>query len=460
MTSTTDPLVLDGADDPAAVLAYARAQKKVEDDAAREVMKAAARWAAMHSTDTLVGPVDDWHETGFPMGGEGCPEVAEFAVVEFAAALGKSTDAGRRYLTKAVEGSYRLRGCWARLEAGALPAWKLGFIADQTLGLSPAAAVYVDQHVAGVAHKIGPAQLARVIEEAKARFDPEQTEKERLTAAEHRHFDLIIDQVSTAGTVHLDADLDLADALDLEAAVAADAHQQLLLGSTESLDVRRSIAAGNLARHQHVLDLDTPDAAGVRQPAPRKREIVLHVHLEHAAVLGAGGLARLHETPGPVTAEQVRTWCANPDTHVTVQPVLDLAEHLHVNSYQATARLKLQTQLRDNTCVFAYCYRPAEQCDCEHRVAYDPDHPDDGGPTCSCNQAPCCRRHHRAKTTGGWTYITVEPGVYLWRSPLGYQFLKDASGTLDVTPDEERRTLAREFRAHLGPTAGAADPEP
>ena len=62
MTSTSDPLHLDGCDDPAAVLAYARAQKRVEDDAAREVLKAAARWAAMHSGDSLVGPLDEWHE--------------------------------------------------------------------------------------------------------------------------------------------------------------------------------------------------------------------------------------------------------------------------------------------------------------------------------------------------------------------------------------------------------------
>ena len=138
---------------------------------------------------------------------------------------------------------------------------------------------------------------------------------------------------------------------------------------------------------------------------------------------------------------------------MTVQPVLDLAEHIQVGSYEASARLKLQTQLRDGTCAFAFCFRPAEDCDCEHRVPADPDRAD-GGPTCTCNLAPCCRRHHRAKTTGGWTYMTVEPGVYLWRSPLGYQFLRDATGTLDVTPDEERLRLAREFRAHFG------DPNP
>jgi hypothetical protein len=458
MTSTVDPLQLTGADDPAAVLAHARAAKQAEDDDAREVMKAAAAWAAMHSIGSLVGPAETWHESALPMGGEGCPEIAEFAVIELAAALGRSTESGRRFLSQTVEGRHRLWRCWERLLAGELPAWRLAAIADRTMCLSPEAAAFVDAHVSHVAHKIGPVQLTRLIEEAIARFDPARAEAERAAAAEARHLDVDLAQVSTAGTVHVEGDLDLADALDLNDAIAADAHQQLLAGSTESLDVRRSIAAGNLARNQLTLDLDTP----ADQPrSTKQRQVVLHVHLEQAAVLGAGGLARVHETPGPITAAQVRAWCGNPDTQVTIQPVLDLAEHLHVDAYQASARLKLQTQLRDHACAFPFCFRPAERCDCEHRVPHDNDGPG-GGPTCSCNQAPCCRRHHRAKTTGGWTYVTVEPGVYLWRSPLGYQFLRDHTGTLDVTPDPDRRRLARTFLQHFGPTdaAGPADPEP
>ena len=181
----------------------------------------------MHSGDSLVGPVDEWHESGLPLGGEGCPEVAEFAVVEFAAALGRSTESGRRYLSHAVEGYYRLPRCWARLEAGELPAWRLGFIAERTLCLSPQAAGFVDATVAPFAHKIGPAQLGRLIEEAKARFDPEATEAERLAAAQAGHFDIALADAGVTGRVRVDGDLDLADALDLETAVAADAHQQL-----------------------------------------------------------------------------------------------------------------------------------------------------------------------------------------------------------------------------------------
>src|SRR5690242_16046268 len=103
MTSTSNPTGLAGCDDPGSVLAYARAQKKVEDDAARQVMAAAVKFAAMHSTASLVGPAQSWLENGLPLGGEGCPVVAEFAVTEFAAALGRSTQSGRRYLAHAIE---------------------------------------------------------------------------------------------------------------------------------------------------------------------------------------------------------------------------------------------------------------------------------------------------------------------------------------------------------------------
>ena len=89
-----------------------------------------------------------------------------------------------------------------------------------------------------------------------------------------------------------------------------------------------------------------------------------------------------------------------------------------------------QTQLRDGTCVFPWCTRPARSCDCDHVIAYD-----QGGTTCSCNIAPLCRRHHRLKTHSPWTYTALEPGPFLWSSPHGYQFLRDHQGTLDVTGD-------------------------
>ncbi len=71
-----------------------------------DLLQAAVAWAAMHSVDsiddaaTIVGRYGD---TGMPVAGEGAPLVAEFAITEFAAAIGVSTDAGRRYVGHALE---------------------------------------------------------------------------------------------------------------------------------------------------------------------------------------------------------------------------------------------------------------------------------------------------------------------------------------------------------------------
>jgi hypothetical protein len=54
------------------------------------------------------------------------------------------------------------------------------------------------------------------------------------------------------------------------------------------------------------------------------------------------------------------------------------------------------------------------------------------------------------KTHAGWSYTMVEPGVHLWRSPHGYSYLRDHTGTRDVTPDPTaaRLRLVREHRDH------------
>jgi len=38
------------------------------------------------------------------------------------------------------------------------------------------------------------------------------------------------------------------------------------------------------------------------------------------------------------------------------------------------------------------------------------------------------------KTHGGWSYFMIRPGVYRWRSPYGYTYLRDRDGTTDLTP--------------------------
>ena len=121
--------------------------------------------------------------------------------------------------------------------------------------LSQEAAAFVDAQVAPFAHRIGIAALERLIAEAIARFMPDKAAEDAEKAADSRHFTIDHQQVSFGGTSQITGELDLADALDLDTAVAKGAQELLALGSTDSLDVRRSIAAGQLARNQLALDL-------------------------------------------------------------------------------------------------------------------------------------------------------------------------------------------------------------
>ena len=116
-----------------------------------------------------------------------------------------------------------------------------------------------------VAARCTYAQIERAVEDALRRYDPDEAERQRRLAADGRHFDLDLRHVTYEGTVRVDAELDLADALDLDNALATGAARLADLGSTETLDVRRSIAAGALARHELTLDLTrrgTENSAG------------------------------------------------------------------------------------------------------------------------------------------------------------------------------------------------------
>lgn len=79
--------------------------------------------------------------------------------------------------------------------------------------------------------------------------------------------------------------------------------------------------------------------------------------------------------------------------------------------------LRLATTIRDGTCMFPTCTATAERCDCDHTV------PSPDGPTCWCNLACLCRRHHRLKQQPGVALEQPSPGVLRWTLPSGRTYL-------------------------------------
>src|SRR4051794_11143963 len=416
MTTTAAVPDLDTA---AAVLEHARDRRRAADAAEGDLLQDAVIWADLHPAESI-GDAVRFGDTPVPVAGVGAPLVAEFCVAEFAAAVGLPTETGKAYLGEAVELRHRLPRIWARVGAGDLPAWRARRIARATIALSPAAAGFVDAQVARFAHRIRPSAVDRLVQEAIVRFMPEEARRRREAVADGRHVHVHTHQVSFEGTVWVEAEVDLADALDLDTALSAGAARLAGLGSAASLDVRRSEALGEMARHQLTLDLDSTDT-GTETPAPTPgRQVVLHVHLSEDAITGPATqhddrlhLARVANTRTFVDAEQVRTWCGHPGTSVMVKPVLDLAEQIHVNRYEVPARLAAQTAERDLTCVFPWCTRPAAGCDLDHVIPYA-----EGGTTSSENIAPL-RLSHESRVSRRFSgfHETIGRGreCALWR---------------------------------------------
>src|SRR3954454_20344419 len=156
MTSTTTMT------DAAGVLAVARGARAAANRAEAHVLASAGGWAHLHQVDDLdlaaTVLVEHGHDTGIPIAGHGAPLVSQFAVAEFAAALGLSAGAGRNLVGQALELAHRLPKTWARVQDGSLAPWRARRIAEETLSLSAEAAGHVDPMGAPFAHRTGIGQ--------------------------------------------------------------------------------------------------------------------------------------------------------------------------------------------------------------------------------------------------------------------------------------------------------------
>ncbi|WP_439938167.1 DUF222 domain-containing protein [Nocardia sp. N13] len=450
------------------LLASIRAERDAENTAAARQLELAARWADLHPPESIHSAAaftipGSEHEE--PIAGQGCPLVAEFCVAELGAELGMSSVAAKKLIGHALELRHRLPRLWRQVQSGRVPAWRARSVAETTIHATPAltqdAVRWVDAQVAAVAGRIGPAQLDRLVAETIKRFDlaapdPAADPEDGYLSVDPRHATLDDQDVHYSGTMHFEADLDIADALDLDGALAQGAATLKALGSAESLDVRRAKALGDLARTQTALDLHSQGSTSARDQdgLPAAREVVLNVHFDATPAQGSDGeddstvvqtvfgpTGRLEERQKLLLLDQVQKWCGDSRTTITIKPVIDLNAELRAPGYDIPDPIREQVALRDRTCVFPWCTRPARGADVDHVVEFDHDAEAEGrpqpGPTTSSNLACLCRFHHRLKTFTAWAYRMIAPGVFEWTSPHGHHYLRDRHGTTRTEPDDE-----------------------
>ncbi len=290
-------------------------------------------------------------------------------------------------------------------------------------GLTAAAAGWVDERIDPALGRLAWGRLKRRLTGLIVRADAELAAKKAAKAQAERFV-----RVSYLGdgTSLLTARADAADALRFSRMLDQVAGQLALGGSTDEHEVLRAEALGVLAEpEQAVALLAGPD--GEPGGATRRRRQTAELVVHYAPGEDVGRCEEL----GPVLAQQVREWLGH--DRVIVRPVIDLADNPSVHAYEIPNEIARIVRWRHPFDVFPWSARSSTGLDLDHTQPFQhgraspPDKPIPSGPW------PVDRTG--AKTHSGWQVAQPFPGVFEWRSPLGFRYRVDASGSHELTAD-------------------------
>ena len=134
-----------------------------------------------------------------------------------------------------------------------------------------------------------------------------------------------------------------------------------------------------------------------------------------------------------------------------IQPVLNPVDLSAVPGYRPSTALQRFVRLRDSTCCFPGCDRPAVYCDVDHTIPYTA-----RGLTHPGNLKCLCRKHHLLKTfwvgRGGWSDEQLPDGTIVWTTPTGRR-KHVPPGSRVLFPDWDTTTPTPTTPVQAGPPA-------
>lgn len=429
----------------------------------RALVVLATEWARLNPAEDITEAgilgedgLNDEEAMWLELSRHGCTHIDDLSIPAFAAAAGTTEFQARRLIREALLLVFLLPRVWEKAAGGDVEMWRARRLAEECWGLRPEALAYIDRNMSLTTARHTEKGRAGVIEEAKRRFMGAEALAEEESAQGRRGVAFDFEEDARAGIAHVYATMDLLDARDLKAAIETGA---AALGTDDPLGVRQAWALGDLARASQYFPAHPLQAPSNTADRPRwsgtgtaTTDVKVYLHLTPDALVG-GELSdctpiRVEGRGIPVgtvlTARTVQEWFTRPGTglghKIKIRPVLDLDDHIHVDAYEVPERIKEQAAVRDGGCVFPWCTRKPWFTDCDHIIPWKAD--GSGGPTCSCNTAPLCRRHHRAKTHADnhmgskytwWNYESLGDGKYLWHGPKGTVLLRTNTGVREVS---------------------------
>ena len=395
--------------DAAATLAAVEGELVTRRTAEARDLALAAHWADLHASDPQLGPGGRRAWRGedrlVQVGGDGTPEVAELSIVELSVSRRVHPHAGRKVVADALDLRHRLPSWWVAVHELRIEPWIARKAATLSRDLDAVAVRVVD---AALPEDLGEVSPARILEVVRAKII--EADPVRHAAAlddDKRRRYVSLSRTDEFGLRHVIARVRAGDAVWIDAMVDRVAEilaPRFPAGTTQ--DVLRSEAFGWLARPAELLQLlleatDAPTldqeglAEALRTVDPRRLrpQVVLYVHLHEAAVRADRGVARIEEI-GPLLSREVPEWLGH--AHVTVRPVLDLADQAVFDAYEHPESLTERIHLRSPADSFPHANQVTRRLDRDHVEPWVPGHT---GQTGDHNSQPRGRTGHRAKTT-------------------------------------------------------------
>ena len=434
-------------------LREARRQRRLAE--ARE-FELAAHFADL--SGDLPAPVVPGCERLHQLGSDGTPLVAEFCSLELAAALGMRDVEAAALVASALDVRHRLPWVWARTLEGELPVWQARRLASLVRELDLDGARLLDHDLSRSLPGMSWSRVERMVEGlVLAHLPPERAEQRRQDAMNSRGVWIAQEDDGVAG---VQARIDAPQAAHLEQSV--DWLDRILAegGSTGGRDALRAKALGVLASPARALQLmqaclldqlpEEPEALSQFcahegepghlcgsvsvNPELLQPRVQLVVHLTDECLAGGAGPARVVLGSSPATRIRplLTEWLTDllADSRVVVRPVLDAGGQVPSDSYECPPTMREGLEIRNPYEVFPFSTRRSAGLDMDHTQPWRDDGPP--GQTRPGNLGPLGRKAHRAKTHGRWQLEQPMPGIFLWRSPLGYRYLVTPSRTIEL----------------------------
>ncbi|PWJ66783.1 uncharacterized protein DUF222 [Rathayibacter iranicus NCPPB 2253 = VKM Ac-1602] len=338
---------------------------------------------------------------------------------EFAVALGVSERVASRELVRAQLLVEELPCTRAALAAARLR-WEAGqAICAVAASLPAASRAEFDERAVELAVRMTPTQLRRAVARLRDELHEQPLVERHARALADRGVWLTpeIDGMATVcAYVPAPVAVGALARLDRIARSLRDGEGEQPRGGERTLAQMRADAWGDLLCHGDIAGTaPIVENQGVATFVPGLRAEI-RLTLAASTASGADDAPGELDGYGPIPAETARMLVGVGASFTTVLTDAETGAVVSVGRTHRVPppRMRLLLHLRDQTCRFPGCTRPASTAEADHTIEWR-----NGGETSPANLASLCVGHHHVRHGDRWTYVLHPDGTAEWTTPTG-----------------------------------------